>query len=133
MKYNKAVIMKRAWTAYRKRLNRALKVKVTFSSSLRWSWKIAKEDQEKNEYYTINNIAFKVWSKVEGMTRLYFLDNSYLQINKYDRQPSGYYERHRYCKGERFFNINIKAFGAIASELLVNNNKEVYNKAYAVA
>lgn len=54
---------------------------------------------------------YRKWKPASGeITRYYFSDKSYLQVTK--RNPVGYYENHRYSKGEEFYKV--MAIGEIA-------------------
>lgn len=75
---------------------------------------------------------YKVWSPNTEMTRLYFSDNSYIQIVESESTPgNSYYERHRYCKGERHAKLNITARGEIATRILESEKMTVANWADA--
>lgn len=82
----RARIFTRAWKAYKNS-----KKARTFSSCLKWSWKIEKEE----------NNSLRMWNPKEDFYRFYDKDGGYIQVSVTERQPRGYYECHRYCKGDK--------------------------------
>jgi hypothetical protein len=105
----KSKVMKAAWTIYRKYKAQNM---TNWSKALKRAWKWAKEKFEEAH--------FKVWSPKEGFFRLYIGEN-YIQITVKDRNPKGYYENHRACKGETFKTGYYK---------LVGITEELFNELY---
>lgn len=91
---NKSRIMRRAWAAYRTKKAKfeagKLKNAPSFSSCLKWSWKMEKENKE----------SLRMWNPKENFYRFYDNDGGYVQVSVKERAPRGYYETHRYCKGD---------------------------------
>ena len=72
---------------------------------------------------------FSVWQKSEDFFRIYFRDNSYIQISIKDRHPNGYYETHRYSKGERVWIAYVSSVGEIAGKIWAEN-KHIISRIY---
>ena len=87
---NKSRVMKRAWTAYKNKQEKGKKG--TFASCLKWSWKVEKEE---------NSETLKQWSPKENFYRFYNKEGGYVQVSVTERSPRGYYECHRYSKGDK--------------------------------
>jgi hypothetical protein len=104
-------VMKAAWTIYRKYKVQSM---ANWSKALKKAWKWAKENLYK---------LFNVWTPNNEMFRFY-IGKNYIQVNIKERNPYGYYENHRYCKGERFETGFYK---------LVGISKEDFNNIYGDA
>jgi hypothetical protein len=67
---------------------------------------------------TLNGHTYRVWSPSDEYTRLYFSDGTFIGISIKETSPHGYYERHRYCKGERSTISFARAESGLAKECL---------------
>ncbi len=65
-----------------------------------------------------NKEKFNVWKPSNDMGRMYFDDKSYIQASIKEQTPHGYYEMHRYAKGERPTVAFITANGEKATKML---------------
>ncbi|HJY63375.1 MAG TPA: hypothetical protein VJ455_04400 [Ignavibacteria bacterium] len=78
----------------------------------------AAERKEAEMKRTINGNRFNVWTPSDDYARLYFADQSFISLSTKERAPQGYYESHRYCKGEDVTITFVKAEGNLATELI---------------
>ncbi len=53
------------------------------------------------EAHRINGHDVKAWNPSNEKGRLYFADKSFIDVSTKEATPHGYYESHRYAKGER--------------------------------
>ncbi len=97
-----------------------------------WASLKTKEQQaaELKEFRTANGHTYNTWSP-SGVSpteyrRLYFEDGSFIGVKTEDRQPNGYYESHRYAKGERVSVTFFTAKNGLAKELLPHLSIEQY-------
>lgn len=83
--YNRSRIFSRAWKAYRTRTAKfeagQIKVAPTFGASLKWSWKIEKEEQLIGGGRKKAPAPFKTWSPKPNFFRFYFGDGQYVQVS----------------------------------------------------
>lgn len=70
---------------------------------------------------TARDNAPKLWTPNQEMFRVYVGD-AYAQISVKESRPRGYYQSHRYCKGERFATGWVKAVGmSIEAAMILAN------------
>lgn len=104
-------VLKAAWKTYRKRSN------WSFSACLRSAWKWAKENLLS---------VYKIWMPREDFGRVYFGENQYMQFSIKEKSPKGYYESHRYCKGERYAIAYFKLVNVVMDDISEFLNEIAY-------
>lgn len=93
-------VMTAAWTIRRKEL-------CNMSDALRKAWAWAKKQ--------VASGAAKLWTRDDEYFRVYIGD-AYVAVSVKAKQPRGYYQRHRACKGEQFATGWVKAVGMDIAE-----------------